>query len=162
MVKVRTSRGRCSGSIIASKYVLTVAHCVKGAENAWIELGGFYSGDTKIRKNVTRIIIHPGFQFPENDLALLETSSPIDLNIYTPVCLRKTTRTFDWKMAEVLVYRNEMQKSYRGLFLPPGYCLGDYEEEDSVLCITQLGGLQPVSLILYNTLTKNMHSSHSM
>ena len=107
---------------------------------------------------MTRIIIHPGFQFPneveftnfpENDIALLETSSPIDLNIYTPVCLRKTTRTFDWKMAEVLVYRDGTQKMYRCLILPPGHCLGEIKTEDSVLCITQLGGLKPVRFILH-------------
>ena len=89
MVKVRSSRGRCSGTIIKSNFVLTAAHCVEGAENAWIELGGFYSGDTKIRKRVKQIIIYPGYKFPVNDIALLETSSPIDLNIYTPVCLPK-------------------------------------------------------------------------
>ena len=147
MVRVKTSwmsnGGSCGGSIIASKYVLTAAHCVEGEEYAWIELGGFYSGDTKYGLNVTRIVRHPEFKFPVNDIALLETSSSIDLNIYTPVCLRRTNQTFDWKMAEILVYRDGTQKMYRGLVLPPGYCSED-KKEDSLLCVTQLGGIKPV------------------
>ena len=149
MVKVKTSRGTCGGSIIASKYVLTAAHCVEKVKYAWIELGGFYNGDKTIGRSVSRMISHPEYNFTDNDIALLEISSAIDLSIYTPVCLRRTKETFDLKMAEVLVYRDGVQTRYRGLVLPPGYCLNEHEtEKEMKLCVIQLGGIKPVCLDL--------------
>ena len=141
--------GTCAGTIIASRYILTAAHCLWPTEGrifeyAWIELGGFYNIDKIIEKNVSRIIIHPEYEmspYSENDIALLETVTTIDLNIYTPVCLRRTTETFDWKMAEVLVNRDGgIQKAYRGLVLPHGYC----PDGEDLCVLEQLGGIKPV------------------
>ena len=121
MVKIRASHGdkdfRCGGSIIANKFVVTAAHCVLDAELVWIELGGFFPGDIKGFNPVKRITVHPGYNRTtfDNDIALLETWRPIDLKMYSPICLRKTSDpdAFDNKRIQVIVYRDGIQRILR-------------------------------------------------
>ena len=119
----------CGGTIIASKYVLTAAHCVVGRENVIVGLGGFYPNDTlpETFYPVWKVIVHPGFDYTippkswrrtNNDIALLEILYPMDLNTFTPVCLNKTKETFDQQIAELIVYREEIQRSLKGTVLP--------------------------------------------
>ena len=121
MVKIRATHGdrniRCGGSIIANKFVVTAAHCVLDAELVWIELGGFFPGDIKGFNPVKRIMVHPEYNRTslDNDIALLETWLPINLKMYTPICLRKPTDPdfFDNKRVQVIVYRDGIQRLLR-------------------------------------------------
>ena len=75
---------------------------------------------------VKKVIVHPGYDntIPirswtwlisnDNDIALLEISFPVDLNTFTPVCLNKTKETFHQQIAEVIVYRDKIQRSLKG------------------------------------------------
>ena len=122
----RTRRTRCGGSIIANKFVVTAAHCVLDVKQAWIELGGFFPGDKKEIRHVRRIIVHPEYNsnrtLIDYDIALLETRIPIDLKTYNPVCLRKTSETFEYKLAQVVVYRNGIQSILEAGILSPASC----------------------------------------
>ena len=149
MVQVRTVGGKyCGGSIIANKFVVTAAHCVLNVQHAWIELGGFFPGDEREFNPVKRIIVHPGYNrtLHGNDIALLETWLPIDLNTYTPICLRRTKETYDRKVAQVVVYRDEIQRMLYAGVLPPASCRGDNSKKNK-LCAVQFkpAGLKPVS-----------------
>ena len=46
---------------------------------------------------------HENYKFPHNDIAIIELAEEVDLSIYTPACLAKTsdTTTFDGKNASV-------------------------------------------------------------
>ena len=145
----------CGGSIIASRFVITAAHCVHNRTNVRVHLGGFYPGDMEYERLVKQIIVHPGYNSFNStyDIALLETWFPINMDIYTPVCLRRTgLEELDWKRAEVIVYRNGVQRNLNGHVLPPGFCPDDDDQIDKQLCIIQMmgGGIINVCLFKFN------------
>ncbi|GAU88154.1 hypothetical protein RvY_00902 [Ramazzottius varieornatus] len=90
---------KCGGTLLNSRHVLTVAHCVqKSAPSSLL----IRLGDTNLRSSddnedlidvkVSRILIHPGYtgQSPfQNNLAVLtlDTEAPINRNRICSVCL---------------------------------------------------------------------------
>ena len=133
--------GFCGGTIIASKFVLTAAHCVdkRDASGWYIRPYKEYEiavriGDHNIKLasddheglearfiNVKRIIAHHDWD-PSGvgqtqkgyDIALLELEEELDLSEYTPACLAKadSATKFDGKTAKAYGWGKTSQISW--------------------------------------------------
>jgi len=112
----------CGGTLVASKYVVTAAHCMFLDQNAQqpvnkadvnVRIGDHdlaATGETSIAEKtiaVTNIFVHesyaPAGGSLNNDITVLELAEEVDINTYTPACLAQTsdTDTFNGKTAQV-------------------------------------------------------------
>ena len=115
----------CGGTLVASQYVITAAHCLLGKDDESnkiynttvtdfkVRLGEHdlnTTGETIIKEltiSVSNIFHHqtynPNSLEPIGDISVLKLVKEVDLKIYTPACLAKTTdeSTFDGKIAQV-------------------------------------------------------------
>jgi len=82
-VVVRVNSTLCSGSIIASSWIVTAAHCVNGVDPSRISA---FAGITNLSEQsggsqlaVSSVLVHPGFngQTFQNDIALVGLAAPI-------------------------------------------------------------------------------------
>ena len=98
----------CGGALVASKYVVTAAHCLyfdvdsnipKVPSDVNITLGEHdlsIKGEGTLNEktfSVAKIFRHEKYNSHtmENDIAVLELSEDVDLETYTPVCMAKTS-----------------------------------------------------------------------
>ena len=78
----------CGGTLINSRFVLSAAHCFfdidpATLENYFVVVGAQYLNDTNpVRYQIKSLIMHEQFDDDQylNDIALIELSSPVNLN----------------------------------------------------------------------------------
>ena len=107
--------GRCSGSLFASQWIVTAAHCVHDGNGNLLSkssvTGVLGEHDTTTTEStiprkvvkVSKIIPHGKYSHSALpfDIALLKLTEKVDLNVYTPVCLPNTRDVFIGKTAWV-------------------------------------------------------------
>ena len=112
------ARHKCGGTVVASEWIVTAAHCLyedqeliveTKVEDVSIVLGehdNFLEGEEILPRKVVKIskyIKHPDYdKLTSNaDIALLKLAEKVDLNIYTPACMANTGDDFTGKTAWV-------------------------------------------------------------
>ena len=124
----------CGGTLVASKYVISAAHCMFKLDGTAlantdfkVKLYGFFKineiiFDVQIRLgehdltttgegSLTEMTIdvasytnHEDFSMPNNDIVIIELAQAVDLTTYTPACLAKTSDTTTFDGKNAWVY----------------------------------------------------------
>lgn len=104
-----SGRFYCGATLINDRYVLTAAHCVSGFSPERItvrllEHDRSSNDENTIDRKVKRVVRHAGYTSTtyNNDIALLELSSPVEFNnLLRPVCLPTPGKSFTGAQATV-------------------------------------------------------------
>ena len=106
---VQVDSSSCGGTLVASKYVISAAHCfiafgtdLARMEDIEILLGDHNveeSGETFLKeKKIGVVNLHHHPEYVEDelspwDITVVELAESVDLDVYTPACLAKTIDT---------------------------------------------------------------------
>ena len=114
-MRLQTRRGGfCGGTLVASKFVITAAHCLVDrnrkpklrAKDLFVNIGDHDLNHPRTGKlvRVKKIHNHPKYRpYRGFDISILELAEELDLDKHTPACLAKSRdgTKFDGKRATV-------------------------------------------------------------
>lgn len=115
LAKLTVGYKLCGANLIDDKWVVTAAHCLRGASlsSLKIQFGMHDRRDTSKHVQTRRAkqyMIHPDFKFPHYDIGLIELSEPIVRSAFvSPICLPQgeeipvdaTCRAAGWGVVEL-------------------------------------------------------------
>ncbi|MFB9908206.1 S1 family peptidase [Allokutzneria oryzae] len=92
----------CTSTIIARRWVLTAAHCVAGAGTYSVRVGSLTRSSGGQTATVSRKVIHPSYNWPSADIALLQLDRDVNVSQYATLATsadladRKAVQVFGW------------------------------------------------------------------
>merc|ERR1712168_291349 len=96
----------CEGTLVSDRHVVTAAHCIENIDNRKpkVLIGdttlAIANDTTRFIAQVSKVILHPDYHYPDNNIAVLTLSRPLDLHAYPnikPACLPWTETVEDLK-----------------------------------------------------------------
>jgi len=159
LAKLTVSFKLCGANLIDDRWVVTAAHCLRGAtlSNLKLQFGMHDRRDTSKQiqtRYAKRFIMHPKFKFPHYDIGLIELREPIVRSAFvSPICLPQgeeipvdaTCRAAGWGVVELKpeTIAHKLQEVELRV-LSPKVCEGGYGTSainaTSVVCAGRVGG----------------------
>lgn len=76
---------QCTSTQINRSWVLTAAHCVEDSATYTVRIGSLDRSSGGTTRTISRVVLHPSFDWPHFDIALIQLSTPFDNTSYSPL-----------------------------------------------------------------------------
>lgn len=99
-----SGRFTCTSALVAPHWVLTAAHCVEGGGDFSVRIGSLQRSSGGEQVGVSEVVMAPGFDWPNSDIALLRLERDVAIE---PVTLATPEDLADGQEAKVMGWGSE-------------------------------------------------------